>query len=88
MKDYYYGCTGGCFDSPIHWYDIYGWQSSMFYHPSEWYDKEDSEVSSKTELFRAPSDQYWIYLDNKTESSTVSCFSFIFSIFRCLPCTK
>ena len=93
MKDYYYGCTGGCFDSPIHWYDIYGWQTSMFYHPSEWYDKEDSEASSKVEvnspIFRMPSDQYWIYPDNKIkESSSVSCFSCMFEIFRCLPFTK
>ena len=78
MKDYYHGCTGGLFGSPVHWSDIYGWQYAYTYNPSEWSDY-DSESVENFQWIREPSDQYWIipHADKKKESD-ISCFSCLF----------
>ena len=68
MKDYYHGCTGGCFESPIPWSDIY-WSDS------------DSESVQNYQWIREPSDQYWVIPQaGKKIESDVSCFSCLFGI--------
>ena len=83
MKDYYHGCTGGFFDSPVHWNNIYEWQYFYNYNHSEWHDDDDLESLENFQWIREPPDQYWIIPHSgKKKKPDISCFSFLCGIFK------
>ena len=65
----HHGCTGGCFDSPIPWSDIY------------WFDS-DSESVHNYQWIREPSDQYWVIPLRDKRKETISCFSFFLRLLK------
>ena len=82
MTKNYHGCTGGFFDSPISWSDIYGWQYTYAYNSSN-RSNSDLESTENYQWIREPSDQYWIiYKPDKKIESDITCFSCLFGILQ------
>ena len=80
MSDFYHGCTGGCFDSPVHWTEVDGWR--YFYHndPSEWTDDiyvhPYNNFSNPYEI----SDDFIVY--PSVAQPSIDCFSFLSKILK------
>ena len=83
MTDFYHGCTGGCFDSPVHWSDIYGWQYAYHNDPSEWSDNVDTQFSNRITTVCGRSDENLVIpkIDVR-ETTDIHCFSFLFGILQ------
>ena len=83
MSDFYHGCTGGCFDSPVHWTEVDGWR--YFYHndPSEWTDSVDIQTFNNYPIFHELSDDFIVVPSDavKTQPS-IDCFSFLYKILK------
>ena len=83
MTDFYHGCTGGCFDSPVHWSDIYGWQYAYHNDPSEWSDNVDTQFFNRITTVRERSDEYLVTPKIAVRKNTnIHCFSFLFGILH------
>ena len=78
MSDFYHGCTGGCFDSPVHWTEVDGWR--YFYHndPSEWTDDIYIQPYTNFSSFHELSDDFIVFPSAAVKKTAFDRLFFLF----------